>query len=153
MVSSNKNDNDGSDGTGHMLPGTNCASVPRYVLDTSNTCTNDDSLPVTLSSICTPLASPSLDGSPGVCLVFCVAKLLRLLLLYGNTSIQFTSLEGVSFHLLSFNILIILFVPVLLVDLLILLGDLLVSVPWEALVNVVLVSYTLLLSRIWFLRL
>ena len=44
MVGSNKND-DGSDGTAHMLPGTNCASDPRYVLDTSNTCTNVDSLP------------------------------------------------------------------------------------------------------------
>ena len=85
--------------------------------------------------------------------MFCVAKLLRLLLLYDNTSIQFTSLEGVSLHLLSFNILTVLFVLVLLVDLLILLGDLLVSVPWEALINVVFVSYTLLLSRIWFLRL
>ena len=146
MVSSNKNDDDGSGGTGHMLPGTNCASVPRYVLDISNTCTNDTCYPFLY-----PLASPSLDGYPVVCLVFCVAKLLRLLPLYGNTSIQFTSLEGVSFHLLSFNILIILFVPVLLVDLLILLGDLLVSIPWKALVNVVLISYTLLLSQIWFL--
>ena len=129
MVKSNKNDNDGSDSTAHMLSGTNCASDPRYVLDTSNTCTNHDSLPVTPSSICTPSASPSLDGSPGVCLVFCVAKLLGLALLYGNTSIQFTSLEGVSLHLLSFNILIVFFVPTLLVDLLILLGGLLVSVP------------------------
>ena len=45
--------------------GTNCASDPRYVLDTSNTCTNVDSLLVTPSSICSPSASPSLDGSPG----------------------------------------------------------------------------------------
>ena len=72
--------------------------------------------------------------------MFCAAKLLILLLLHGNTSIRFISLEGVSLHLLSFNILIILFVSTLLVDLLILLGGLLVSVPWEALVNVVLVS-------------
>ena len=76
----------------------------------------------------------------GVCLVFCVATLLRLLLLYGNASIQFTSLEGVSLHLLSFNILIVLFVPTLLVDLHTLLGDLLVSIPWEVLINVVLIS-------------
>ena len=65
MVSSNKNDDDGLDGTAHMLPGTNGASDPRYVLDTSNTCTNDDSLLLTSSSICAPLASPTLDGSPG----------------------------------------------------------------------------------------
>ena len=69
MVSSNKDDegsdNDGSDGTPHILPGTNCASNPRYVLDTSNTCTNVDSLLVTPFSICSPLASPSLNGSPG----------------------------------------------------------------------------------------
>ena len=71
--------------------------------------------------------------------MFCAARLLRLSLLYGNTSIQFTSLEGFSLHLLSFNILIVLFVPALLVDLLIVLGSLLVSVPWEALVNVVLI--------------
>ena len=74
------------------------------------------------------------------CLVFCAAKLLRPLLLYGSTLIRFISLEGVSLHLLSFNILIVLFVPTLLVDLLILFGGLLVSVPWEAVVNVVLVS-------------
>ena len=53
MVGSNKkdddgSDDDGSDGTAHMLPGTNCASDPRYVLDTNNTCTDVDSLPVTL---------------------------------------------------------------------------------------------------------
>ena len=72
--------------------------------------------------------------------MFCVEKLLRPLLLYGSTSIRFISLEGVSLHLLSFNIMIALFVPTLLVDLLILSGGLLVSVPWEALVNVVLVS-------------
>ena len=75
-----------------------------------------------------------------VCLVFCAAKLLRPLLLYGNTSIQFISLEGVSLHLLSSNTLIVLFVPTLLVDLLILLGGLLVRVLWEALANVALIS-------------
>ena len=69
--------------------------------------------------------------------MFCAVKLLRLLLLNGNTSIRFTSLEGVFLHLLSFNILI---VSTLLVNLHILLGGLFVSVPWEALVNVVLVS-------------
>ena len=31
MVSSSKNDDDGLDGTAHMLPGTNGASDPRYV--------------------------------------------------------------------------------------------------------------------------
>ena len=73
------------------------------------------------------------------CLVFCAAKLLRLLLLYGSISIHFISLEGVSLHLPSFNILIILFVPTLLVDLLTLFGGLLVSIPWEVLLNVLLV--------------
>ena len=43
MVSSNNNNDDSSDGTAHMSPGTDCASDPKYVLDTSNTCTNDDS--------------------------------------------------------------------------------------------------------------
>ena len=36
MVSSNKNDDDGLNGTAHLLPGTDCASDPRYVLDTFN---------------------------------------------------------------------------------------------------------------------
>ena len=42
-MSSNKSDDDGSDGTAHVLPGTDSASDLGYVLDTSNTCTNDDS--------------------------------------------------------------------------------------------------------------
>ena len=43
MVSSNKNDDNSLNGTDHVLPGIDCASDPRYVLDTSNTCTNNDS--------------------------------------------------------------------------------------------------------------
>ena len=43
LVSSNKSNDDGSDGTAHVLSGTASASDLRYVLDTSNTCTNDDS--------------------------------------------------------------------------------------------------------------
>ena len=42
VITVNKND-DGSDGTAHMLPGTDSASDLGYVLDTSNICTNDDS--------------------------------------------------------------------------------------------------------------
>ena len=34
----------GLDSTAHMIPGTDCASDPMYVVDTINTCTNDDSL-------------------------------------------------------------------------------------------------------------
>ena len=43
LVSSNKSDGDGSYGTAHVLPRTDSASDLGYVLDTSNTCTNDDS--------------------------------------------------------------------------------------------------------------
>ena len=140
MVNSNKNDDDGSDGTAHMLPGTNCASDPRYILDTSNTCTNFDSVPVTPSSICSPSASPSLDGSPrGMSCVLCGKAVKTVPALWQHINSVNIS-RGCSLHLLSFNILIVLFVPALLVDLLILLGDILVSVPWKALVNVVLVS-------------
>ena len=100
---------------------------------------SSDSLPVAPSSV--PLQLLLAPMAPLVaCLVFCVAKLLRPLLLYGSTSIRYISLEGVSLHLLSFNILIVLFVPTLLVNLLILLGGLLVSVLWETLTNVVLIS-------------
>ena len=101
---------------------------------------NSDSLPVAPSSISTPSASPSPDGFLGSMSCVCVAKLLRPLLLYGNTSTQFISLEGVSLHLLSFNILIVLFVPTLSVDLLIPLDGLLVSITWETLINVVPIS-------------
>ena len=69
MVSSDKNNDDGLDSTACVLPGTICASDPGYVLDTSNTCTND-SYNIAPSSVCTPLAFPSPDGSTGG--MFCV---------------------------------------------------------------------------------
>ena len=37
------NNDNGLDSTAYVLPGTHCASHPRYVLDTSNICTNDES--------------------------------------------------------------------------------------------------------------
>ena len=113
MVSSNKND-DGSDSTAHMLSGTNCASDPRYVLDTSNTCINDDSLPVTPSSICTLLASPSLDGSPGgISCVLCGKAVKTVAALWQHINSVHIS-RGYFLPLLSFNILIIFFVPLFL---------------------------------------
>ena len=42
MVNTNKNGNNGLDSIAHMLPGTDCACDPRYVLGTRITCTNDD---------------------------------------------------------------------------------------------------------------
>ena len=101
MVSSDKNNDDGLDSTACVLPGTICASDPGYVLDTSNTCTNDS------YNIALPLFVPlwlflALMAPLVVCFVFCAAKLLRLLLFYGNTSIRFISLEGVSLHLYTF---------------------------------------------------
>ena len=108
MVSSNKNDDNCSDSTAHMLSGTNCASDPRYVLDTSNTCANDDSLPVTPSSICTPLASPSLDGSPGgISCVLCGKAVKTVAALWQHINLVYIS-RGCFPPLLSFNILIVL---------------------------------------------